>query len=323
MATDPPPTSTVAALFSDILGKFLPAMFVAWVMYDKMGVRRTLKGLTAQIEKTVLWLGACWVGALENYTLDFIPIQRLDAHDLNQQPGAKAALSIIVIVLTVIVATQVWFFRQEARFVKYIKLYAIFLLGIIISLVLPNLNLRIHHYILALLLLPGTSMQMRPSLLYQGLLVGLFINGIARWNFDSLLQTSAALQGDSQKGTPLPTIHAPVIDVSNTTALQSNITFTWDDSHYKQFDGISILVNDVERFRSYFTDVDSKDTFVWARNKTLDLPEYFRFAFMDGSDSGDYTKAGIWTADGKWVDMQPGASKVKVRSLEEEEILRR
>ncbi|KAF5126034.1 hypothetical protein E5D57_010729 [Metarhizium anisopliae] len=320
MATDPPTNRSVTALFSNIMGKFLPAMFVAWVMYDKMGVRRTLRGLTAQIEKTVLWLGACWVGALDNYTLSFIPIQRLNAHDLNQQPGAKAALSIIIIVLVVIVATQVWFFRQEARFIKYIKLYAIILLGIIISLVLPGLNLRIHHYILALLLLPGTSLQMRPSLLYQGLLIGLFINGIARWGFDSVLQTSAALQGDAQKGTPLPTVHAPIIDLSNTTAVQSNITFTWDKSEYMQFDGISILVNDVERLRSYFNDVDAKEEFVWSRNKTLGLPEYFRFGFMDGSDSGDYTKAGIWTVDGEWVEMKPGASKLKARSLGEDTV---
>ena len=323
MATDPPSYTSVAAMFSNVIGKFLPAMFCSWVMYEKMGVRRTLTGLTAQVEKTVLWLGACWVGALSNYTFDFIPIQRLNAHDLSQQPGAKAALSIIIIVLVVIVVTQVWFFRQEARLLTYLKLYAIFLFGIIIALVLPGLNLRIHHYIIALLLLPGTSMQMRPSLLYQGLLIGLFINGVARWGFDSVLQTSAALQGDAQKNSPLPVIHDPVIDLSTLPGVQSNITFTWDLPALTQYDGISVLVNDVERFRSYFADVDTKDQFVWQRNTTLELPEYFRFALMDGSDSGDYTKAGIWTADGQWVDMKPGASKVKIRSLGEERLRRR
>lgn len=323
MATDPPPQKSVTALFSNVLGKFLPAMFVAWVIYDKMGVRRTLRGLTAQVEKTILWLGACWVGALDNYTLSFIPIQRLSAHDLNQQPGAKAALSFIIIILVVIAASQVWFFRQEARFVKYIKFYAIVLCGIIIGLVLPGLNLRIHHYVLALLLLPGTSLQMRPSLLYQGLLVGLFINGIARWGFDPVLQTNAALQGDAQKGTPLPAVHAPIIDISNSTTLQSNITFTWDLPSLQQFDGMSILVNDVERFRSYFSDVDAKQKFVWSRNQTLELPEYFRFAFMDGSDSGDYTKAGTWTADGQWQEMKPGPSKVKVRRQGQDVLKRR
>lgn len=320
MALDPPPAKTVTALFSNVLGKFVPAMFTAWVVFDKMGVRRTLTGLTAQVEKTVLWLGACWVGAMSNYTLDFIPIQRLTAHDVNQQPGAKAALSIIIIVLVVITASQVYFFRMEGRFRKYIKLYALFLLGIVVSLLLPGLNLRIHHYVLALLLLPGTSMQMRPSLLYQGLLVGLFINGIARWGFGPFLETDVALLGDAQKGSLLPTVHEPRIRLGDGAGTVSNITFSWEVPEGKRYDGMSILVNDVERFRSYFGDEDEQREFVWLRNSTLGLPEYFRFALMSGSDSGDYTKAGKWTAAGEWTRMQPGPSRVKVRrSLAEAE----
>jgi hypothetical protein len=323
MALDPPNISSVTALFSNILGKFLPAMFVAWVMYDKMGIRRTLGGLKAQIEKTILWLGACWVGAMDNYTLSFIPIQRLTGHDLQQQPGAKAALAIIVIVLVAIVAAQVWFFQQEGRFRKYIKLYGLFIAAIVISLTLPGLNLRIHHYIIALLLLPGTSLQMRPSLLYQGLLVGLFINGIARWGFDPVLQTPDALQGDAQLGTALPIISSPTINLSNATNGISNITFEWDPPPVPEWDGISILVNDVERFRTYFTDIGAAHNFVWHRNSTLDLPEYFRFAFVDGSEPGDYTKAGKWTKDGEWVEMEPGPSKIKARGLDKDELLQR
>ena len=322
MALDPPNANTVTELFSNILGKFLPAMFVAWVMYDKMGIRRTLGGLTAQIEKTLLWLGPCWVGAMNNYTLDFIPIQRLTGHDLEQQPGAKAALAIIVIVLAAIIAFQVYFFQQEGRFRKYIMLYALFIGAIVIALLLPGLDLRIHHYILALLLLPGTSMQMRPSLLYQGLLVGLFINGIARWSFDPVLQTPAALQGDAQRGTALPEIPTPNIDWSNSTTGSgiSNITFTWEPPPVPDWDGISILVNDVERFRTYFDDeISGEDSFEWSRNNTLELPEYFRFAFVHGSDPGDYTKAGKWTADGEWVKMKAGPSRVKGRAVEEED----
>lgn len=167
-------------------------MLAAWVIYDKMGVRRTLTGLTAQIEKTILWVGGCWVGALNNYTFNWIPIQRLTPHDLDQQPGAKAALSIIVIVLVVVAATQIWFFRQEGRLIKYLKLYIMFGIGLIICVILPDLSLRIHHYFLALLLLPGTSMQTRPALFYQGLLVGLFINGIARWDWDPILRKCCA-----------------------------------------------------------------------------------------------------------------------------------
>ena len=308
MATDTPNHRDIPSLFSLQIGRFLPAMFVAWVMYDKMGIRRTLKGLTAQVEKTVVWLGAAWVGALTNYTLDFIPIQRLTARDLKQQPGAQAALAIIIIVLVTIAAAQVWFFRQEARLLRNLRLYALFILAIIICVAIPDFNLRIHHYILALLLLPGTAIQIRPSLLYQGLLIGLFINGIARWGFDPFLQTDYDLRADAPMESPLPAIHHPVI-AGNTTS----ITFSWDPPP-GSYDGMSVLVNDVERFRKYFHEGVSEVTNVtWVRDEGLVVSEYFRFAWMQGSQRGDYTRAGTWNQKGEWLEMAPGPSRMRAR----------
>lgn len=317
LATDTPNYTSVAGLISREIGNFVPAMFTAWVMYDKMGVRRTLRGLSAQIEKTVLWLGASWVGSLTNHTFDFIPIQRLTPHDLQQQPGARAALAIIIIILFIIVTTQIWFFRQEARLIRYLGLYLLLGIGLVICLVLPSLHLRIHHYIMALLLLPGTSIQTRPSLLYQGLLVGFFVNGIARWGWDPILQTSLALQGDAQLGSPLPTISAPVIDVGQNV---SSITFGWGSPPSPEYDGISVLVNDVERFRTYFSDVDSALNFTWTRRAGVEENEYFRFAWMQGSDSEDYTKAGTWNREGGWIEMAPGPSKVKARDTMRQDV---
>ena len=327
MALDSPGASSVTSLFSIILGRFLPSAFVAWVMFDKMGVRRTLTGLTAQIEKSLLWLGPCWVGAMDNYTFSFIPIQRLNGHDLKQQPGAIVALTIIIILLSVIIVTQVFYFRQEGRFIKYIKLYGLLVGAIVISLILPGLSLRIHHYILALLLLPGTSMQTRPSLIYQGVLIGLFINGIARWNYDSVLQTPDDLQGDAQLGTGLPTILDPVISLANHTEITSNITFKWKPTSDTEWDGLSVLVNDVERFRTYFDDdmtpPVSASEFTWSRNSSLGMPEYFRFGFLAGTMAGDYTQAGTWTADGKWVEMKPGPSKRKRQAEPQDKLVKR
>ncbi|KAL2160598.1 hypothetical protein VTH06DRAFT_1286 [Thermothelomyces fergusii] len=309
MATDAPNHSDVATLFSIEVGRFLPAAFVAWVMYDRMGVRRALEGLTAQMEKTVLWLGAAWVGALTNHTLDFIPIQRLTAHDLGQQPGARAALAVIVVLLAAAVAVQAWFLRQEGRLVRYLGLYGLLGLGLVVCAVLPDLNLRIHHYVLALLLLPGTAIQIRPSLLYQGLLVGLFVNGIARWGFDPVLQTDHALRGDAPARSPLPSIRPPVV------AGNSSITFSWDPPP-PAYDGISVLVNDVERFRTYFDDASASNNnnITWARRaEDAGMNEYFRFAWMQGSQRGDYTRAGTWGADGTWSPMEPGPSKLRAR----------
>ncbi|TAQ83980.1 hypothetical protein B7494_g7703 [Chlorociboria aeruginascens] len=313
LASDPPYSNSTAGLVSNILGKFLPAAFCAFVIYKYMGVERNLTGLTAQIEKTVLWLGGCWVGALTNYTFDWIPIQRLNAHDLQQQPGAKLALAIIIIVLVTIVVKQIFFFRAEGRLIKYLGIYGIFLAGILVSLLLPGLSLRIHHYILALLLLPGTSIQTRPALFYQGLLVGFFINGIARWGFDAVLQTQAALQGDAPYNSLLPKISQPFIQLGQNV---SSISFSWLPPP-EPFDGISVLVNDVERFRGYTDEGFASDKhFVWIKDPEIIEPEYFRFAYMEGSRSWDYTKAGIWNEDGSWTEMQSGSSKVKSRSEE-------
>lgn len=327
LASDPPPAYSTADRISDVLGKFLPAAFVAWVMFDRMGVRRTLRGLTAQIEKTVLWLGACWVGALSNYTFEWIPISRLTDHDLNQQPGAKLALAIIVVLLTLIVAKQIWFFRQEGRLIPYLRLYTLFLVGILLSLRVPDLKLRIHHYVLALLLLPGTAMQTRPALLYQGLLVGLFINGIARWGFDPVLQTVWALRADSPNYSPLPVILPPVISANGTA-----IAFTWEPPPGPRYDGISVLVNDVERFRGYFDDTDRfpslpgvrGPSFVWRRPEDRrNVTEYFRFGYMQGSQSWDYTRAGIWRSDGEWEHMEAGPSLVSFAEDRTVELVKR
>jgi hypothetical protein len=322
LALDSPSHYSIADLVSTLLSRYLPVMFVAWVVFDKMGVRRVLRGLTAQIEKLILWLGGAWVGALENYTFSWIPIQRLTPHDLEQQPGAKAALAVIILVLIVVGATQIWFFRQEGRLLKYLALYILMGVGLVILVPIPGMGLRIHHYILALLLLPGVSMQTRPCLFYQGLLVGLLINGVARWDFAAILETARAIRGDANLGSPLPEILAPVVSLAAaaTANATSNITFTWRPPPMEDgYDGISVLVNDVERFRGFSTDGPVGEKFVWTRDAGEGLDEFFRFAFMQGTSVSDYTKAGIWNSKGEWIDMAPGPSKKKhkARDLEE------
>lgn len=304
LASDPPNLTDYYAIVSIALGRFLPASFCMFVVY-KYCVRRQQAGLQAQIEKTILWLGGCWMGALNNYTFDKIPIQRLTPHDIKQQPGAVPALIIIVLSLFCIALGQAWALRIEGRLPKYLAIYGIFVTGLLGLVAVPKMNVRIHHYILGLLLVPGTSMQTRPSLLFQGILVGLFINGIARWGFDSILQTPDELRGDAQLGTLLPLILPPIIHNNFGLSLPPNITFEWPLPLPKYYDGLSVLVNDVERFRGY-EDV-GKNSFTWIRHSE-ELPEYFRFAFMSGSGSGDYTKAGTWETDGGWTEMESGPS---------------
>jgi hypothetical protein len=56
---------------------------------------------------------------------------------------------------------------------------------------LPGLELRLHHYIAAITIIPLAAFPTRLSALYQGLLLGLFVNGTAAFGFASILQTPA------------------------------------------------------------------------------------------------------------------------------------
>jgi hypothetical protein len=299
MASDTPDYPTYAALASIILGRFLPAALCAALFYQ-FSIRKTLAKCSAQVEKTVLWVGAAWVGALSNSTLEKIPIQRLTGHDIKQQPGAVTALVIIVLILFLIILYQCWCLRTEGRLPRFLALYALFGIGLGVLSALPGLTLRIHHYILALLLLPGTSMQTRVSLVAQGLLVGLFVNGIARWDFSPVVQTAAALRGDAQLGSRIPTILDPIIN-------QSNITFVWE-AVARGWTSVTVVVNDVERFRG----TGGEANFTWTR-RDMEKPEFFRFGYVAYSPFGglaisDYTRAGTWWANGTWSKMLPGST---------------
>lgn len=136
LASDPPNLADYHDLVSLALGKYLPSTFVMFVIY-RYCVRRTLANLTAQIEKTVLWLGACWVGALNNYTFDRIPIQRLTPHDIKQQPGAVTALVVIVLAIFFIALGQAWAIRVEGRMPQYLAVYGIMVFTILMLLVSP------------------------------------------------------------------------------------------------------------------------------------------------------------------------------------------
>ena len=297
LVSDPPNHSDYAFLTSIIVGRFLPAAFVAAVFY-RYSIKPQQRGLTANIERTILWLGGAWVGALNNYTFDFIPIERLTPSDLRAQPGAVLALILVVLIIFTIALQQAWFLRQEGRFPKYLAIYGLMVLGLLLCVAIPQLNLRIHHYFLAILLLPGTRTQTRPSLLYQGILVGLFINGTARWGFDSIMQTTNELRGpEGQIGSILPNITAPIVALGN-------ITFNWSPPP-RSYDGISVLVNDVERHKWYYGEGEPSHTF---ERHSVREKEYFRFAYMQGSEAGDYTQAGIWDTDGDWIPMQRGPS---------------
>lgn len=358
LVSDPPGSPYLADLFSSFLSRLLPASFVAYVLYIYCArpLLRPLSSPEYQLSKTFLYLPMAFIGALNNYTFaKLIPLERLTPVDIQEQPGAKVALSLVIPIVILIILSQAWQIRQGGLMPHYLKIYCTMGLILLILLPLPGLRLRIHHYILAILLMPGTGIPTRPSLIYQGLLLGFFVNGVARWGFASIVETPASLGERSPGphgvhgwwGATFPNITDASVLVSlpdegsNEKYLgNGNITITlWERERMNDLgvDGVSVLVNDVERWRGYL-DEEKRGEFSWHRHghKGLELlhgptiesadievdeveeeeeeeengdeePEdlFFRFAFLKGAQAGNYGGTGVWLKNGTWISPPP------------------
>ena len=301
LVSDPPHAPDELALVSLLVARFLPAAFILAVLY-RYSARRTLADLAAPFDKAVLWVGGAWLGALDNRTFShWIPIARLTPQDVGARPGGVTALVLIALLLFAVALGQAHCFRLEGRFRRMLALYLGIGAALLALTALPWLHLRLHHYVLAMLLLPGTSLQTRPSLLYQGILVGLFANGVARWGFASVLETGAALFGPGADDVrpPWPAVDA----LLRAGAWGRRLVLRWGLPLPAGWDGVSVLVNDVERGRWYADGGLGGPCFVWERegNASWGGADYFRFAFMRGSETGPYTAAGVWEANGSWT----------------------
>jgi hypothetical protein len=239
-----------------------------------------------------------------------LPIDRLTVEDLNAQPGAWTAVLILFGVVCAIAVGQAYVIWRAGKFVPFLKLYFGIAACLACLSLVPNQTLRIHHYILALILLPGTGLANTPSMLYQGLLVGLFVAGIARWDFDSILQTYDQLR----RGAPsliggIPTFIDPIISAESGYVIQWQSLNSSDPGDLiPSWDGFSLIVNDVERYRGSDT---SFNLTAWALGTGLDFKKaYVRIAYARVSDrgqTGDYTRAAIaHLSNGYWTAPSPG-----------------
>jgi len=176
---------------STAFGTFLPTLFVAYALW-RLAFRFTLPPFAKiPLEGAVWYLAPFWTGVLANLTTERIPISRLLASDLSKRPGAITTLVIIIAVLAVLVINQVRVIRKTGWFPYYFGWYILGGLAMLVMGLLPGLQLRLHHYIIAIILIPGTAFPTRLSAIYQGFLLGLFLNGTAAFGFASILQTTA------------------------------------------------------------------------------------------------------------------------------------
>ncbi|KAL0578594.1 hypothetical protein V5O48_003385 [Marasmius crinis-equi] len=281
-------------------GIFLPALFVAYGFW-RVAWRFVLPAFAtkAPLESMVLYLAPFWVGVLANLTFERLPLSRLLGSDIKQRQGAVASLVVIILVVVALVINQIRVIRKTGWLPHYFAWYACGGLLVIVLWRLPGLVLRVHHYILGMVFTPGTAFKTRVSVVCQGLLLGLFLNGIAAFGFDSVLQTPASLVRDAPLGSDLPSF------LTNSTSWNAQIPFSNQTISWAPliagWDGFSLLVDDVERYSGTALNFS-----LAAFNASL--PHFFRLAMTSQGNTGDYTKAATLWPNGTWVDPQPGPS---------------
>ena len=183
---DPPPIDLA-------FGTFLPTLFVAYGIW-RCSFRFVLPAFgKAPIERAVWYIAPFWVGVMLNVIGRNIPIDRLVASDIQNTPGALTAVIVIAVIVLVIVLNQIRVIRKTGWLPYYVGWYALAGIVMLILALLPGLQFRFHHYIAALLLLPGTGFPTRLSAIYQSFLLGMFLNGVAAYGFDPIVQTFAAV----------------------------------------------------------------------------------------------------------------------------------
>lgn len=299
--SDPPPVSPFTAsvlpeLASSLAQNLPPAMFLAAVLYG-VCIKRTLEGLTAQFEKVLLWLGGLWLGALANYTLDWIPTQSWGDYELGAVSQPVLVLAALVAVVGSLISFQMYCLWTEGRLERYLLFYLTVVISVFGLLCLPGVDLQLQPYIVALVFLPATAMQTRTSLLTQGLLLGILIHGLAHAGFSPLL-----IPRDPSVPSPIPypTVKEPVISF---TPSGSNITLAFDPPPATpSFDGISVTVNDVERFTLLYVEVGrTGETFTWDWPNDVKYDEYFRYGFIKDGKLLGYGPADTWFGNGTFA----------------------
>lgn len=267
LATDPPvlvdPSNpeTFYSLLSLGLERFLPTCFVLYVLWA-VSVKRTFGPLNrvsvldetssanppqSPLTRLILWYPLFWLGVLNNISFDRLPVDRLTWHDLQVQPGALLTVAVVGLILVGCVVAQTYYVWLSGRFWSLLLVYGLVFGGFFVLAELPGMTLRIHHYIFALMFIPGCLTRGKTAIAFQGILLGLFLSGVARWGFASIAETDFSLL----RGEPLGQIAHPTFG-----ALKDGILH-WKEPEfpksaagtYEQFSYISILINDIEWVR--------------------------------------------------------------------------
>ncbi|CCG21487.1 hypothetical protein CORT_0A11020 [Candida orthopsilosis Co 90-125] len=298
LATDPPivvdasDPQDFASLISIGLERFLPTCSILYILWHS-STKRTLSEPSSPDEKisylsrVILWYPLFWLGVLNNVSFDRLPVDRLTISDLKEQSGALLAVSSIIITISICAVIQAYKIWLSGRFRKYLMVYSIFVFGLILLAQLPGLSLRVHHYILAMLLIPGCATRGRTALMFQGILLGLFLSGASRWGLAAIAETITSLKRDDPLGKIAPPIFTAYDSSSGTLQWQLIPNDVANVAAYNKYSSVSLLINDIEYF--VLDNTSSLDLKSLLKNATTPIYNLVEDALHNGikDDNGD------------------------------------
>ncbi|TPX67185.1 hypothetical protein SpCBS45565_g03956 [Spizellomyces sp. 'palustris'] len=207
-----------------------------------------------------------------------------------REPTTLIVFVIAVPAVVILCLFQLWLLRRHGVLGSYLLGYGLAIIAYFLLPLVLFLHVHLHHYTLGLILLPLTRfVQTRPTLLIQGFLLGLVVQGLARWGPASPFDTSFQnLNGDEAVWIPRPEF---TIDPAG---LAANGTVNWSfgmDSLSTipdglPYDSFSLLLNDVEVYRGAESKFNLK-TIKADSNPTR--PYYVRVAFVQSGSALEYS----------------------------------
>lgn len=261
----------------DIFGDFLPTLFVTYGLW-RVNYRFTFQMLhKIPIEGNIWIQGFYWLGVMLALVFANVPLSRLVLSDIQNEPGALTSLIVIVVIVLILGINQIRVIRKVGELPKYLTFLIIG--GILVGLLaaVPTTGLRLHHYIIALAIIPFCAFETRLSLIYSGFLLGVFLNGTGRWGFDGIIQDVATIRGSAVIGSTLPVFLAasnfsgvspfngttPTIINSSTNLTQLSASMSgsvsWEPipmNQTNQWDSFQLLIDDVLRLQANQTSYD-------------------------------------------------------------------
>lgn len=207
---------------SEAIGTFIASIFVG-VLFYKYIAKPVLPGPNFPIDTYILYSLPILFGLYMNQWATNIPDFSITAENMEDS-------TIMTMVLTgaaaifVLAIFQLYYIRKVKLLPKYIFGYVVIVIACFIFPTFLYLDVHIHHWLVAMLLIPMTRVQLRSSLIFQAILLGVFLNGVARWGLDTPLYARFSARpagGGGRSGNPIPTW------TFNTTKFNETQTLEW------------------------------------------------------------------------------------------------